>query len=56
LGYVEPVLLVLVALLLGERIAEDQWLTYAPIWLAVGLLATEGIMSLRRPAALHDRH
>lgn len=56
MGYVEPILLVLVALLLGERIADDQWLTYAPIWLAVGLLATEGISSLRRPAVRQHGH
>jgi chloramphenicol-sensitive protein RarD len=48
LGYVEPVLLVVVALLLGERIAANQWLTYIPIWLAVALLAAEGVMRLRR--------
>ncbi len=46
MGYVEPVLLVVVALLLGERIAEEQWLTYLPIWFAVGLLATEGVLRL----------
>jgi chloramphenicol-sensitive protein RarD len=47
LGYVEPVLLVLVALLLGERIQPDEWMTYIPIWLAVGLLAAEGVRALR---------
>jgi chloramphenicol-sensitive protein RarD len=50
LGYVEPVLLVAVALLLGERIGAQQWLTYIPIWLAVGLLAAEGIHKLRHSA------
>ena len=30
-----PVLLVLVALLLGESIAPQQWLTYGAIWLAI---------------------
>lgn len=50
LGYVEPVLLVAVALLLGERIGDDQWLTYIPIWLAVGLLATEGMLKFHRRA------
>ncbi|MEK9804437.1 MAG: EamA family transporter RarD, partial [Curvibacter sp.] len=35
LGYVEPVLLVAVALLLGERIAAAQAWTYGPIWLAL---------------------
>lgn len=47
LGYVEPVLLVFVALVLGERIGPDQWLTYLPIWFAVGLLALEGVYGLR---------
>jgi len=55
LGYVEPVLLVLVALLLGERIAEDQWLTYMPIWLAVFLLAAEGVYGLRRDRGPEQR-
>ena len=49
LGYVEPVLLVVVALLLGERIQADEWLTYVPIWIAVGVLAAEGLYALRRP-------
>lgn len=48
LGYAEPVLLVGVALLLGERIAPGQWWTYGPIWLAVGLLVLEGLRKLRR--------
>ncbi|WP_420824376.1 EamA family transporter RarD [Stutzerimonas kirkiae] len=47
LGYVEPVLLVLVALLLGEVIAPHEWLTYVPIWLAVALLVMEGVLHLR---------
>jgi chloramphenicol-sensitive protein RarD len=47
LGYVEPVLLLFVALLLGERIQADEWMTYVPIWIAVGLLATEGLYALR---------
>lgn len=48
LSYVEPVLLVAVALLLGESIAADQWLTYLPIWLAVMVLVLEGLRHLRR--------
>ena len=51
LGYVEPVLLVLVALLLGEHIAPDEWLTYIPIWLAVAVLVFEGLRHLRRQQA-----
>jgi chloramphenicol-sensitive protein RarD len=42
LSYVEPVLLVGVALLLGESISNDEWLTYLPIWLAVVVLIIEG--------------
>ncbi|MDC6711206.1 hypothetical protein OEZ76_26705, partial [Leclercia adecarboxylata] len=48
LSYVEPVLLVVVSLLLGESIASDQWLTYAAIWAAIGLLVFEGLRALRR--------
>ncbi|WP_409280664.1 EamA family transporter RarD [Pseudomonas defluvii] len=48
LSYVEPVLLVAVALMLGESIAADQWLTYIPIWLAVVVLVLEGIKHLLR--------
>jgi chloramphenicol-sensitive protein RarD len=48
LGYVEPVLLVMVALLLGERIEADEWLTYIPIWVAVLLLVIEGLLALRK--------
>ena len=42
LAYLEPALLVIVALLLGEGIAPRQWLTYVPIWSAVGVLVAEG--------------
>lgn len=38
LGYVESVLMLLVALVLGEHIQLDEWLTYVPIWSAVVLL------------------
>jgi chloramphenicol-sensitive protein RarD len=46
LGYVEPVLLVVVALLLGESIKGAEWLTYIPIWIAVLLLIVEGVKSV----------
>lgn len=46
LGYVEPVLLVVVALLLGETIEGAQWLTYIPIWIAVLLLIVEGVKNV----------
>lgn len=48
LSYVEPVLLVIVALLLGETISQSAWLTYIPIWLAVVLLVLEGVRHLLR--------
>lgn len=47
LSYVEPALLVVVALLLGERIVQQQWLTYLSIWSAIAILAAEGIRNLR---------
>ncbi|PTT29508.1 EamA family transporter RarD [Pseudomonas sp. HMWF021] len=47
LGYVEPILMVAVALILGEQIKAEQWLTYMPIWTAVGLLVLDGGRYLR---------
>ncbi|AZD16280.1 MULTISPECIES: EamA family transporter RarD [Pseudomonas] len=48
LSYVEPVLLLAVALLLGESIQAGEWLTYLPIWLAVLVLVYEGFKHLMR--------
>ena len=48
LSYVEPVLLLGVALLLGESIGPSEWLTYIPIWLAVMVLVFEGFKHLMR--------
>ncbi|AZD02766.1 EamA family transporter RarD [Pseudomonas chlororaphis] len=48
LSYVEPVLLLAVALLLGESIKAGEWLTYLPIWLAVLVLVYEGFKHLMR--------
>lgn len=42
LGYFEPVLMVAVALLLGEKIRTEQWMTYLPIWTAVALVIADG--------------
>jgi len=47
LSYLEPVLLVIVALLLGERIAPEEMPTYGLIWLAVMILTLEGVLKLR---------
>lgn len=49
LGYVEPALLVVVALIIGERLAPEQWPTYFAIWVAVALLASEGWLRWRAP-------
>lgn len=46
LGYVEPVLMVGVALMLGEQIQTEEWMTFLPIWLAVGVLVCEGLRHL----------
>ena len=43
LSYVEPVLLVVAALLLGESMAPGQWPTYALIFAAVGVLVLDGM-------------
>ncbi len=52
LGYLEPVLLVIVAIMLGESLSTAEWLTYAPIWLALALLALEGVVEMRRARAV----
>lgn len=48
LSYAEPVLLVVVALLLGERIAPAQWPTYLAIWSAILVLVAAGLRDIRR--------
>lgn len=48
LGYVEPVLLVLVSItLLGETLGAAQLATYIPIWIAVGLTALHSVRLVR---------
>lgn len=46
LSYLEPVLLVVVAYILGESVSSSELLTYGPIWLAVLLLVIEGATTL----------
>lgn len=49
LGYVEPVLLFLLAvLMLGEPLTADRLLTYVPIWIAVLLAGIDSAWRLRR--------
>lgn len=47
LVYVEPVLLFIVAIILGETIQPSEWPTYIAIWMAVSVLMLEGMMSLK---------
>jgi chloramphenicol-sensitive protein RarD len=48
LGYVEPVLLVIVSVtLLGEHLGARQLATYAPIWMAVALTALHSARLVR---------
>lgn len=48
LGYVEPVLLVIVSVtLLGETLSAQQLGTYMPIWIAVALTALHGVRLVR---------
>lgn len=48
LSYVEPMLLVCAALLMGERMLSGQWPMYAAILAAVVLLCAEGLQQVRR--------
>lgn len=43
LGYVEPILMMLVALVLNEHIKSEEWFTYITIWMAVLMLVVDGI-------------
>lgn len=47
MGYVEPVLLVLVAFMIGEKLQSTEVLTYAFIWLAVLFLIGDGIREMK---------
>lgn len=46
LSYLEPVLLVIVSLLVGESIQAKQWPTYLLIWGAIMVLIIEGVLYL----------
>ena len=55
LTYVEPVLLVVVALLLGERLAPGQWLLYGLVFAAVGVLVMDALrQTMRAPPAIKN--
>ncbi len=48
LVYVEPIMLVVVAIVLGETIQAAEWPTYIAIWLAVVALMLEGVISMKK--------
>ncbi len=48
LTYFEPVFLILVALILGERLSRSDLYTYGPIWMAIGILVIDGARTLLR--------
>ncbi|WP_447530476.1 EamA family transporter RarD [Vreelandella sp. TE19] len=48
LVYVEPLLLFVVALGMGESVSANEWPTYAAIWLAVAVLCVEGGLGVKR--------
>ncbi|MDA3147725.1 EamA family transporter RarD [Leucobacter sp. UCMA 4100] len=48
LSYVEPALLVVAAMLIGERIAPGEFITYGAIWSAVLILLVGGVVEMLR--------
>lgn len=51
LSYVEPAMLLVASLLIGERIATSEWFTYGAIWTAVLILIAGGaaeVFKMRR--------
>nr|WP_174507537.1 EamA family transporter RarD [Acinetobacter sp. Marseille-Q1620] len=53
LSYLEPVLLAMASLTMGETIHSGEWLTYIPIWCAVGVLTLEGGVHLYQQQKRH---
>lgn len=53
LGYVEPMLLFAVSVLIGEVVGTEDLYTYIPIVGAVALLAADGVGRLRSTACVH---
>ena len=48
LSYVEPAMLLVASLLIGERIAAGEWFTYGAIWAAVLILVAGGAAEVIR--------
>ena len=50
LSYLEPALLALAALALGESMEPGQWPSYGPIFAAVAVLIADGVLRMRQHA------
>lgn len=48
LSYLEPALVTVVAVIIGERISGTQWGTYIGMWTAVSILTLDGIVAIVR--------
>ncbi len=48
LSYLEPALVTVVAVIIGERITGTQWGTYIGMWLAVAILGLDGVIAILR--------
>ncbi|GAA1315205.1 EamA family transporter RarD [Leucobacter albus] len=48
MSYLEPALLVVASLLIGERISSGEWPMYIAVWAAVGILVLGGAVQLVR--------
>lgn len=44
--YIEPIFLLMVSVLLGEKISASEWPTYLAIWMAVSMLGLEGLRGM----------
>lgn len=55
LSYVEPVLLAMASLILGESISGQEWFTYVPIWFAVLILAYEGALNMYKQRKFYKK-
>jgi len=55
MSYVEPALLLVASLLLGERIGGAEWPSYLAIWAAVLILAAGGVRELWRSRRVQRR-
>ncbi|MBF7690937.1 MULTISPECIES: EamA family transporter RarD [Acinetobacter] len=54
LSYLEPVLLALASLMIGEKISGAELFTYIPIWCAVAILVFEGVYHIYKQQRRHE--